>query len=152
MASADNTPGTDTAELQSVLTRYIDSCDGYAAAAKAVESPGLAAAFLEIAERRKLIVDRVATLIQNQGKKPDVGGSIEGAVHRTWIQFRAKMTEEEFKVTMAECVRGEKELDRTIHEALDSGLLEPDHAAILKEVSTELEQALVTFNSALVKP
>ena len=151
MASADDTPDSDTAELQSVLTRYVDSCDGYTAAAKAVESPGLAKAFLEISNRRKLIVDRVATLIHDQGKKPDEEGSMEAAIHRTWIQLRAKMTGEEFKVTMAECLRGEKELDRTIREALDSGLLEPDHAAILNEVSTELKHALTTFESALGK-
>jgi hypothetical protein len=49
-------PVTDAPELQNVLTRYVDSYDGYRQAAEVVESPHLATAFLEIADRRKIIV------------------------------------------------------------------------------------------------
>ena len=59
------------------------------------------------------------------------------------------MTDEEFKVTLAECVRGEKELARTIQVALDHGNLEGNHAAIIAEVATELKEALNTFESVL---
>ncbi len=140
---------SDAAELQNVLTRYVDSCDGYSQAAEVVESPSLAAAFLEIAARRKLIVAHVATLIVRQGKKPEVDGSPEAAIHRWWIRVRAKMTDEEFKSTLAECVRGEKELARTIQEALDHGNLVSNHASIIAEVATELKEALHTFESVL---
>ncbi len=140
---------TDAAELQNVLTRYVDSYDGYTQAAKVVESPGLSAAFLEIAARRKTIVEHVATLIVRQGEKPDVDGSPEAAVHRWWIRVRAGMTQEEFKATLAECVRGEKELARTIEGALSHGNLEANHAAIVAEVATELKEALRTFEAVL---
>jgi len=140
---------TDAAELQNVLTRYVDSYDGYTQAAAVVESPGLAAAFLEIAARRKIIVDHVATMIERQGEKSDLEGSPEAAVHRWWIRVRAGMTQEEFKATLAECVRGEKELARTIEGALAHGNLEASHAAIVAEVATELKEALQTFQQVL---
>ncbi|MES2659392.1 MAG: PA2169 family four-helix-bundle protein [Verrucomicrobiota bacterium] len=140
---------TDAAELQNVLTRYVDSCDGYTEAAKAVESSDLAAAFLEIAGRRQLIVDHIATLIQRQGEKPDEAGSPEAAVHRWWLRLRAQMSTEELEATLAECVRGEKELERTVNGALEKGALESRHAAILAEIATELKAAIHTFETAL---
>lgn len=149
MPAAEQPRVTDAAELQNVLTRYIDSYDGYNQAAAVVESPTLAAAFLEIAARRQVIVERVASLIIKQGEKVDIDGSPEAAVHRWWIRIRAMMTDEEFKAVLAECVRGEKELARTIQDVLDHGNLEPGHATIIAEVSAELQEAIHTFESVL---
>lgn len=149
MPTSEETRIADAAELQNVLTRYVDSYDGYTQAAEVVDSPGLKAAFLEIAARRKIIVAHVATLIVKQGHKPEVEGSPEAAFHRWWMRARANMTSEEFKATLAECVRGEKELARTIQGALDHGNLEANHAAILAEIATELKEALHTFESVL---
>jgi uncharacterized protein (TIGR02284 family) len=147
---ATDAPGpSDAAELQAVLTRYVDSHDGYLQAAEVVESSNLATAFREIAARRKIIVDHVSTLIIKQGEKPDSDGSPEAAIHRWWIRVRATMNDEEFKVTLEECVRGEKELARTIDEALEHGNLEATHAAIVAEVAAELKEALHTFEMVL---
>lgn len=140
---------TDAAELQSVLTRYVDSYDGYLQAAEAVDSPNLAAAFREIAARRKIIVEHVAALITKQGEKPDAEGSPEAAIHRWWIRLRTTMTNEEFKATLAECVRGEKELARTVDEVLEHGNLETSHAAVVAEVAAGLKEALQTFEMVL---
>lgn len=149
MPTAEETRNSDAAELQNVLTRYVDSYDGYTQAAEVVESPSLKAAFLEIAARRKITVAHVAELIVKQGEKAEVEGSPEAAIHRWWIRVRAQMTEEEFKVTLAECVRGEKELARTIQVALENGNLDEKHAIIIAEVATELKEALHTFESVV---
>jgi uncharacterized protein (TIGR02284 family) len=140
---------TDAAELQNVLTRYIDSHEGYKQAAAVVESPTLAAAFLEIAERRHLIAQQVTTLIVNQGEKADVDGSPEAAIHRWWMRIRAMMTDEEFRAILAECVRGERELARTVRDALTHGNLETRHASVISEVFTEVKKAIRTFQSVL---
>lgn len=58
---------TDAAELQRVLTRYVDSCDGYRQAGEAVEAKWLKDAFLDISKRRGVVVEKVATLIESQG-------------------------------------------------------------------------------------
>ena len=149
MLALDDDASTDAAELQNVLTRYIDSFDGYQEAAKAVNSPSLSNAFLEIAARRKVVVDRVATLIENQGEKVDSDGSPEAAVHRWWIRIRAMMSDEEIRATLAECVRGEKELARTIDDALNHGNLLSNHAQIVSSVALELREAIQTFEAVL---
>lgn len=140
---------SDATDLQIVLTRYVDSYDGYTEAAKVIESASLAAAFLEIAARREAIVAQVSSLIVNQGEKPDQEGSAEAAVHRWWIRVRAQVTDEDFKATLEECVRGEQELARTIQAALDKGHLIPAHAAILTDAADELLLSLQTFKSAI---
>lgn len=140
---------SDAADLQTVLTRYVDSYDGYLEAAKVVASSSLAAAFLEIAARRKEIVEKVSSMILKQGEAPDQEGSPEAAVHRWWIRVRAQMTEEDFKATLEECVRGEQELSRTVQAALDQGHLSPGHAAILSQVADELFLSLKTFKAAI---
>ncbi len=149
MLTTQDAQTADSAELQNVLTRYVDSFDGYTQAAEVVGSQGLAAAFLEIAARRKSIVENVATLIVQQGGKPDIAGSPEAAIHRWWIRVKAGMTEEEFKATLVECVHGEKELARTVQNALDHGNLAVNHAAIVREVGAELKETIHTFESVI---
>lgn len=149
MPTAEVSPLTDAAELQNVLTRYVDSCDGYTQVAAVIESPHLASAFLEIAERRRVIVEHVSTLIRAQGEKAMKEGSSEAAIHRWWIRLRVQMTSEELEATLAECVRGEKELQRTIRGALEQGALESANSAILRDIATELDAAIQTFESAL---
>lgn len=149
MPTMEDPQVTDAAELQNVLTRYIDSHEGYKQAAAMVNSPTLAAAFLEIAERRHVIVQNVSSLILHQGEKVDTNSSPEAAIHRWWMRVRAMMTDEEFRATLAECLRGEKELARTIKDALIHGNLETNHAAIISSVYSELKKAIRTFQSVL---
>ena len=149
MTASDSISFKDAAELQNVLTRYVDSYDGYTEAAKSVSSQDIASAFLEIAARRKVIVEHVATLIENQGERPNEDGSPEAAVHRWWLRLRTQLSHEELEATLAECVRGEKELERTVNSALETGDLESHHADILAEIAVELKAAIHTFEAAL---
>jgi uncharacterized protein (TIGR02284 family) len=149
MATAAEPEISDAAELQKVLTRYSDSYFGYLQAAKEAQSEGAAAAFLEIASRRELIVRKIACLIKNEGEKPDTHSSPEGTLHRWWIRVRTEMSEDEFRITLEECVRGETELARTVADALEYGNLQPEHAKALSEMATELKEALRTFTIAL---
>jgi hypothetical protein len=50
---------------------------------------------------------------------------------------------------LAECVRGEQELARTIQEALEHGNLDETHAKIVAEVARELTEALKIFQTVL---
>ena len=149
MLTDEDTRVTDAAELQNVLTRYIDSYHGYQQAAAGTECDSLAVAFLEIAARRNLIVEKITALIRELGEKPDTEGSAEGAIHRWWMRIRVQMTDEELKVNLAECVRGETVLAETIRNTLNHGGLEPHHAKLLAEMSAEVKSAIHTFQTAL---
>ena len=143
------TPRTsDAARLQEVLTRYVDSRDGYLQAAKLVPRQGLAESFQLIAQRRDLIAARMAGLIQEQGAKPDEDGSIEAGVHRWWIRLRDKMTDQETDAVLSECARGEEELERTLQAALEDEHTLPEHRDILADAVTEVRLAKQAFESA----
>jgi uncharacterized protein (TIGR02284 family) len=149
MPNQEESQTTDAAELQRILTRYVDSYDGYRQASEAVDAEWLKTAFLEISERRERIVQKVATLIQSQGEEPDTRGSAEAVLHRWWISLRAEMTDEELRAILEECVRGETVLATTIHSTLKGGNLNPNHVEILEKISVELHEALRTFRAAL---
>jgi len=139
----------DTGELQNVLTRYVDSFDGYLQASQLIEHPGYSSAFLEIADRRKSIVSAVAKLIAKQADHPDERGSAEAALHRWWMKVRVAMTEDELRALLQECIRGESELLRTVNSALHHGDLKPAHYQLLAAVGAEVEMAINTFETAL---
>ncbi len=149
MNATEEQATNDAAELQRVLTRYVDSCEGYTQAAEVTDSQDLSGAFLEIAQRRTKIVAKVSQLIRSHGDKADETSSPEAAIHRWWMGVRAKISTEELHATLAECVRGEKELRRTIQGAIDSGCLDSTNSKLLGEISLELHAAIQTFETAL---
>jgi uncharacterized protein (TIGR02284 family) len=149
MATPSPLHGSDALRLQDVLTRYVDSRDGYLQAAKLVPQRGLAESFELIAQRRDLIASKVAALIQQQGLKPDEDGSPEAGVHRWWIRLRDKMTDQEADAILSECVRGEQELARTLQAALEDEHTLPEHRDLLSDALSEVKLAMRAFESAV---
>lgn len=149
MATTTPLHGSDATRLQDVLTRYVDSRDGYLQAAKLVPQRGLAESFELIAQRRDLIATKVAALILEQGLKPDDDGSMEAGVHRWWIRVRDKMTDQEADAILSECVRGEQELARTLQAALEDEHTLPEHRELLSDALSEVKLAMHAFESAV---
>jgi uncharacterized protein (TIGR02284 family) len=146
---ATTSPLSDAAQLQEVLTRYVDSRDGYLQASKLVPQEALAKSFELIAQRRDLIASKVAELIEGQGYQPDEDGSPEASVHRWWLRVRDKMTDQEADAILAECVRGETELVRTLNAALDKHELLPEHRQLIEDMISEVTLAVRAFDSAI---
>ncbi len=143
------TPVTDSSKLQEVLTRYIDSHDGYLQAAELVSLPEIAAAFRDIAARRVQISEQVATLIEEDGFRPDLDGSPEAGVHRWWLRLRDRMTDEnhDSNAILIECIRGETDLARTLQSALESDSVFPSHVPILTSALAEVKMAVRSFDA-----
>lgn len=146
--STPDTPHADALALQEVLTRYVDSRDGYRQAAELVPQEGLAKSFGRIAERRGRIAGKVAELIEAQGRQPDAGGSTAAGLHRWWLRLRDKVTENEADAILAECVRGESELVRTLKGVLEDPRLQPAHRELVSDMIAEVSLALHAFDSA----
>jgi uncharacterized protein (TIGR02284 family) len=142
-------PTSDSARLQDVLTRYVDSRNGYLQAATLVPQQGLAESFQLIAQRRDAIAGRVAALIQELGTKADEGGSLEAGVHRWWIRLRDKRSEQETDAILSECVRGEEELERTLQAAIEDEHTSEEHRAILSDAVAEVRLAKQAFESVV---
>lgn len=142
-------PVTDADQLQEVLTRYVDSRDGYLQAATLVPSEGLAGSFRAIAERREAIANKVAQMISDQGLRADLDGSPEASLHRWWIRLKEKMTEQDLDAVLNECIRGEEELERTLESALESDKVGGDHAVLIREALSEVQVAIRSFKIAV---
>jgi len=136
-------------ELQEVLTRYIDSRDGYLQAAELAQDTGLSSAFAAIAERREKVAIRIAQTVGNLGQSPDLEGSPEAGLHRWWIRLKDRFANHESKAVIAECLRGEKELARTLEDALTDGHLEPSHANLIAEALDEIRIAIGAFENVV---
>ena len=149
MSALDAPAPTDAAELQNVLTRYVDSVDGYQKAAEIIANEQLAAAFSEISARRLKITERVSRLISSEGGRADESGSAEALIHRWWIALRTNISEEELGSTLAECLRGEKELQRAVKAALIHGNLKPQHQEIIADMAVELDDTVHVFETSL---
>lgn len=144
---------SDSSQLQDVLTRYRDSHDGYLQAAELISLPELAAAFRDIAARRAIISEEVATLIEKDGFRPDLDGSNEAGLHRWWLRVRDKMTDQnhDANAVLSECIRGETELARTLQSALDSESVLPSHIPILTRALDEVKMAVHSFDVLVTK-
>jgi len=148
LETADHQPvniDSDVETLQEILTRYVDSRDGYLQASTLVPDEGLSRTFTNIATRRESLIGRVAELVQAEGQRPDVEGSPEASIHRWWIRLRDKVAARETSAIVAECLRGEKELARTLRSALEVGSLSPAHHALITDTLSEVDLAVSSF-------
>lgn len=143
---------SDAPELQAVLTRYIDSRDGYLKAAEEIDHPALADTFRGIAARRQEISRGLATLIEDQGGAPDLEGSPEAKLHRWWIHLRSGASSHETDAVLAECLRGEKDLERTINEVLSEERTLPTHSITLERALREISTTVNELERAVENP
>ena len=149
MSSTANSETSEAFELQEVLTRYIDSRDGYLQAAELAQDTGLSSAFAAIAERRGKIALKIARMVGDLGKNPGLEGSPEAGLHRWWIRLKDRFAKHESKAIIAECLRGEKELARTLGAALTEGHLEASHVDLVAEALDEIRIAIGAFENVV---
>jgi uncharacterized protein (TIGR02284 family) len=136
-------------ELQVVLTRYVDSEHGYQQAAGLIDSQSMAEIFLEISDSRARIVPQIATLLVTLGHEPDQDGSLEGAVHRWWMVVRDKLTHDEVRDVLTECIRGESALLKALDIALESEDILSEQKKVLHLARLDVEKAISHFDAAV---
>lgn len=149
MPTGDDAATSAVPDLQEVLTRYVDSTQGYLQAAELMERPDFSAAFTEIAERRGEVAKEMSALIQQEGEHPEESPSVEGALHRWWIRLRETVSDEELAAVISECVRGEKVLLGSIEKALDSQGVTSAQAEVLRRAREEIATTVGQFKTIL---
>lgn len=138
----------DVDDLQEVLTRYIDSRDGYRQAAEEVDYKALADTMLRIANRRNTIAQTFSELITAQGYRPDVDGSNEARLHRWWMHLKAGMTDNETEAMIHECLRGETELKKTLASVREHPELLPEHTPLIDAALADIESTVADLEAA----
>jgi uncharacterized protein (TIGR02284 family) len=118
---ADQTP-------RLVLNHLIETCRdserGYRAAAELVEGPALKAKLLEMADERARFAQDLVPHAQRLGGDEAADGTRAAAIHRRWMDFKARLTPHNDQAVFAEVLRGDDVTLRTYEKALQ-GFLPP---------------------------
>lgn len=95
-------------ELNHLLTRNYDSEKGYTILKNESKHPLLRAYFQEKIAHRYHYGHQIKDLIRGLDGEVDKGGSIEGGLHRTWLDIKAYATGNDEEALLEEVERGEK--------------------------------------------
>ena len=82
----------NTSMLNDLIETSKDGENGFRSAAEDAKSAELKATFLRRAEDCAKGASELQQLVARMGGKPEQGGSVAGAMHRGWMDLKAKVT------------------------------------------------------------
>jgi uncharacterized protein (TIGR02284 family) len=104
--------------LKTLLTRLIDSREGYREALDDVTSPAIKTLFTDFMSRRDRNASELRAYLTKEGHSADDDGSILASAHRTFMNLKDMVTSSDDAAVLAEIVRGEK----TLLDAYDTAI------------------------------
>jgi uncharacterized protein (TIGR02284 family) len=113
-------------EVQSTIHHLIERCKdgakGYKTAAEDIEDKDLKDLFRKYAVQRDSMITELQDQLHKMGKTDDESGTLEGTVHRAWIDLKSALTSRDRLRVLEECERGEDYALKAYREALDKNL------------------------------
>lgn len=135
-----------TSALKTLLTRLVDSREGYRDAVDHADSPSVKAALSDFVSRRDRDASELRIYLVGTGAEVDDDGSLLASAHRMFMDIKDSVTGTDDKATLQEVVRGETSLLGAYDDALnEAGATDPEYAflteqrASLKLAIAELE-------------
>jgi uncharacterized protein (TIGR02284 family) len=74
--------------------------------------------FHQLAGQSRTNANQLAGYVHGQGAEPESETSVPGAIHRAWIDVKAKLGGDDRKSILAECERGEDAIKKAYRSAL----------------------------------
>jgi uncharacterized protein (TIGR02284 family) len=105
-------------ELKNVLTRVVDSADGYENAAQSADNGSFAVMFRERAQERRGFATEIRNHLQSVGENVDEDGSLLASAHRAFTDLRDAVTGRDDQAILNEVERGESKLLNDYESAL----------------------------------
>ena len=120
-------PQNDDAALLTLLGDLLETIkdgeEGFATAAKDVDSKELRGLFTKLSLERGSFRGELQKLIKSLGEpQPDAEGSVLGAAHRGWIELGAEVASQNEEAILDECGRGEDSAVAAFTNALEQEL------------------------------
>lgn len=116
----------DNSDLMDILNHLVSTCKdgeyGFRSCAEHVKSESLRSVFSARAEECRQGAAELQSLIQQNGGKPDDGGTATGAVHRGWVAVKGTLTGYSDLAMLEECERGEDVALERYRKALEEPL------------------------------
>ncbi|MBF9255582.1 PA2169 family four-helix-bundle protein [Pontibacter sp. 172403-2] len=113
-------------ELYSTVHHLIERCKdgakGYLTASEDIEDKDLKDLFKKYAVQRDSMITELQDQLTKMGHADDESSSIEGTVHRAWIDIKSALSSKDRKRVLEECERGEDYAVKAYQEALKKDL------------------------------
>ncbi|SFF85591.1 ferritin-like domain-containing protein [Pontibacter chinhatensis] len=113
-------------ELKSTVHHLIERCKdgakGYKTASEDIEDQDLKDLFLKYAVQRDSMITELQDQMHRLGHTDDESSSIEGTLHRAWIDLKSALTSKDRVRVLEECERGEDYAVKAYEEALQKDL------------------------------
>ena len=105
--------------LNDLIETSKDGDKGFRAAAEDTKNSELQAVFLQRAQDCATSAADLQQLVDKYGGKPEMGGSVAGAVHRGWMNLKAAASGRTDLAILEECERGEDVAKARYRKALE---------------------------------
>ncbi len=120
--------------LKNLLTRLVDSRDGYADALEHIESPRIRTVLSDLHARRERNASELRSYLSRAGESVDEDGSLLAAAHRTFTDLKDSLTGTDDEAVLEEIIRGEE----TLHDAYDKAIEaesghDPEYAFLVEQ-------------------
>lgn len=113
-------------ETVSVVSHLIERCKdgekGYRTAAEDVQDQDLKSLFRQYSVQRDTMITELQDQLHQMGQTQDESGSLEGTIHRSWIDLSSALLAKDRKRVLSECERGEDYAVSAYEKALKADL------------------------------
>ena len=123
----------NTSMLNDLIETSKDGENGFRSAAEDAKSAELKATFLRRAEDCAKGASELQQLVSRMGGNPEQGGSVAGAMHRGWMDLKAKVAHRDDLAILEECERGEDVAKAKYRKALDASLPDDVRAVVQRQ-------------------
>lgn len=121
------------AGLQDLIQINIDSSRGYRAAADEIENPRIATLFRECATERQAFSEELKRYVEMNAVEPKDSGSIQGTLHRWWLEIRGTVQGGDEHAVLAEAERGEDAIKHRYEEIMRDTAGSPMSSVLLQQ-------------------
>lgn len=134
-------------KLNALLAKTYDAEKGFIKASENAKGYDLKAYFKKKAIERKNFGHTLRDEIQNFGQKIEEGGSVEGAMHRTWMDIEAFFSSDNDESMLSAAIAGEKSAIEEYDDVLKEINLPPSTATLLTQQRNQIADDLITIKT-----
>ncbi len=132
-------------KLNDLLEKNYDAEKGFKKAAENAKHIGLKNYFTNKAKERYDFGHELKSELKTIGKDPDKGGSVTGAVHRSWMEVKAWFSADTDESMLEEAIRGEKASVNEYEEVLNDTALPISTKELLEIQKHTIEHSLTNI-------
>ncbi|MAS87640.1 MAG: hypothetical protein CMH30_06655 [Micavibrio sp.] len=136
-----------TSELKMLLTRLVDSYDGYKEAAEKASQERHVRMFTDLSAERHQAALLVQDYLTRQGEDVDLDGSKIAAAHRFFMDIKDKLDDDDDEALLESIITGESELLSRYRDATKDAKYDPELLDALKKQYQKIESNLALIQA-----